>query len=105
VQVERGIRLLALTSGGIRNVELGDGVQVVRSGNVFVLEARGGSGAVVHHRVEHTQGVFEVEGLVTLFRSGLAMTEGEDYERTPDGAVLTKQGFDKGDVWSALCVL
>lgn len=61
------------------------------------------TGLVTHRQVECREGAFAVKGLVALYRNGLAMTEGVDFERTADGVKLTRQGYQPDDLWSALC--
>jgi hypothetical protein len=92
---------LLLTPTGPRGAVVGAGLVVVdQLGQPLRLEA---VPAMRHQVVQCEAGVFTVPGLLVLFRNGMALAEGVDWERTPTGARLTAQGADVGDVWTVLC--
>jgi hypothetical protein len=98
----RPVPMVALfTPRGLSPSVVGAGLAVTQENGVYVLSAPGG---VTHRRVECREGSFAVTGLVALFRNGMALTEGIDFDRTAAGAKLTRQGYDAEDVWSALCL-
>lgn len=91
-----------LTPQGLAFASLGPGVTLARDNtNGWLLSAA--APTLAHVRVTVADdGAVSGGNILALYRNGIAMLEGEDFERTATGVRVTKQLRLPDDIWSAL---
>lgn len=95
-------RVAILTPQGLSWAALGPGVTLTKDAtNGWLLNAS--APTIAHVRITLADAGTAGGNILVLFRNGIALTEGVDYERPAGGGIrLTAQGMEPGDIWSAL---